>query len=181
MLYFVPADQGWDIDMRTRQTRTSNPYIPRLATGKTDINSASKQKSFQPITLLNTNKDIDVGGQKDLTSGYICPACGEGFNKMFLLDEHIAGHKGQQLYQCQKCDKKFAHRSNLFRHNKLCGSSARFPCPVCNMSFSRKDTVKNHLESVHNKPKYECAICHGTFSSKVDFQHHKMNCPPLFT
>ena len=67
-------------------------------------------------------------------------------------------HAGLRPYHCSKCDKSFATKSSLDRHDAVRHQDATpFTCTQCNKAFKTKDNLKKHAK-VHQEPKYSCEV-----------------------
>ncbi|KAK3599779.1 hypothetical protein CHS0354_037265 [Potamilus streckersoni] len=127
---------------------------------------------------------------------YQCRTCGHQFLAHSSLTRHLATHSDERSVPCPKCDKKFKHKENLFKHMKLhkqkpftcskclkafdtlekqnshhCG--APFQCSVCLKPFRARLFLKEHEDAVHKGSKlYECKICSKKLSHMSSLSRH---------
>jgi NAD-dependent SIR2 family protein deacetylase len=67
-------------------------------------------------------------------------------------------HAGLRPFQCSKCDKSFATKSSLDRHDAVRHQEATpFHCTQCYKAFKTKDNLKKHVR-VHQEPKFSCEV-----------------------
>ncbi len=49
-------------------------------------------------------------------------------------------------HTCSICQKEFAFKSGLYRHNGIKHKNNKLQCLICNTTFTRKETLKVHLK-----------------------------------
>ena len=77
------------------------------------------------------------------------------------------------LYECPRCDSEYSHQSSLSRHIKKEHQLFNYYCVFCNKNFARKDTLKRHNDSVHGANlSWACNICNKTFNRKDNYKRH---------
>ena len=55
------------------------------------------------------------------------------------------------LYQCDKCEKQFSVRRNMYRHIRSTHEGINYPCNICNQLFTSKFNVDRHIKTYHEK------------------------------
>merc|ERR1712243_192021 len=92
------------------------------------------KNSFEETTIVNEN---DVEGEMkhmgNNSTGYLNVAC---------------------QYPCNKCDKQFTDRSNLFRHKKNTHEGIKYPCDDCSYKATRREHLLTHIKAVHEGIKF---------------------------
>ncbi|BET00001.1 Hypothetical protein NTJ_12817 [Nesidiocoris tenuis] len=89
---------------------------------------------------------------------YSCIHCCRVFPKFGILKIHMATHKKELKFKCEKCDFKTHRRLNLQRHMKRFHSRS-YKCTQCSYKTGALSRLKAHL-SVHNEEKlHACALC----------------------
>ena len=54
-----------------------------------------------------------------------------------------------ELFECDKCNKKYNHRSGLYNHTKAVHEGVKFQCNHCNYTSHQKYKVKIHGQKLH--------------------------------
>ena len=54
-----------------------------------------------------------------------------------------------EMFECDKCNKKYNHRSGLFNHTKAVHEGVKFQCNHCNYTSHQKYKVKMHGQRLH--------------------------------
>jgi DNA-directed RNA polymerase subunit RPC12/RpoP len=82
----------------------------------------------------------------------------------------MLGHKNEQKYCCNTCDKSFNTTTLLNAHKKT-HNPKKHTCDSCNKSFVRNinlkihNTTKSHIDKISGYKKYKCTICIQGFNS----------------
>ncbi|KAL3884425.1 hypothetical protein ACJMK2_024564 [Sinanodonta woodiana] len=127
---------------------------------------------------------------------YQCKTCGRQFLAHSSLTRHLATHSDERSVPCPKCDKKFKHKENLFKHMKIhqqkplaCSKClkafdtlekqnshqcrAPFQCSVCLKPFRARLFLKEHEDAVHKgRQLYECKVCSKKLSHMSSLSRH---------
>ena len=68
---------------------------------------------------------------------------------------------------CNQCGKRFTRSTTLRRHiQTLHSDEKQFTCDNCQKSFATRDKLKRH-EKIHGEKNFECQRRHKKFSRKV--------------
>ena len=87
-------------------------------------------------------------------------------NKLHLNDK----------YNCNRCEKNFATKEYLIKHQKKVHTDAQFQCNECDDKFKTKDQLKKHVLSIHLKIEYNCESCCQKFTRPDNLKRHKAIC-----
>lgn len=105
---------------------------------------------------------------------FLCVACGFQFCSKFGLGQHIrAIHEKEQRFQCNICQRRFAHKHNLKTHMNRHEGVRPYPCSLCKKAFYDSSTLNVHTKSVHsNSNSYICNICLKSFNRNGNLKIH---------
>ncbi|XP_055870985.1 zinc finger protein 729-like [Biomphalaria glabrata] len=78
-------------------------------------------------------------------------------------------------FQCDICNRVFAHPNNLNRHKKLHAGVKPFVCGVCDKTFNRYDSLKSHSLMHNEEDCSACTRCGKMFKSKTLLKSHLIN------
>nr|XP_034839627.1 transcriptional repressor scratch 1-like [Maniola hyperantus] len=86
--------------------------------------------------------------------GYICSVCGKHFSRPWLLRGHSRSHTGERPYDCPigGCRKAFGDRSNLRAHLQTHSADKNFQCCRCEKTFALKSYLVKHQETACYRP-----------------------------
>lgn len=65
----------------------------------------------------------------------------------------VGGGKRERLekaYECEACQKKFARKAHLQRHEKAHSDFRPFVCSICEQKFKRKEHCFKHISTIHD-------------------------------
>ena len=67
-------------------------------------------------------------------------------------------HTGEQPFACQVCDKKFALKFTLVRHQVTHTREKSFACQICDKKFAQKSTLVQHQATHTDVKNCKCFI-----------------------
>ena len=77
-------------------------------------------------------------------------------------------------FACQICDKKFARKSDLVKHQATHSDVRSFKCSICpdGRFFKTKDGLRNHMVFYY-EPKFACNHCDYKTHTNQSLKRHK--------
>ena len=109
-----------------------------------------------------------------------CALCHRTFATAAKLRRHLAGHLGENAYECTQCGKGLASKQSLDTHRKTCGVDKTFVCPIedCRSLFASQVLLTDHARVHQTLPVQEQACaCGATFTKLKSKKEHWTNCP----
>ena len=110
------------------------------------------------------------------TATIICMICGRAFHYNNELTKHMAVHNDDLRHACATCDKSFASKGSLKRHEVL-HQNLDFPCQAqgCTRSFNTSEKLQRHFRGFHGTG-YTTLCQIETFQWPGKRQRHQKNC-----
>jgi len=82
---------------------------------------------------------------------HVCRFCNKEYACRSMVERHERKHTGERPYSCKFCGQKFKETSNMYAHERKCGGGGKpFHCEECGKSFTYKQSLKIH-EETHNR------------------------------
>ena len=104
---------------------------------------------------------------------YDCPMCGQEFEQVSSLKEHVYDHKENGVFTCQHCEKTFSEYPQIRKHIRAFHAEKRFPCTICDKSFTGKDKLKVHMVRHSEQKDFACQECDKQFKRKDKLREHE--------
>ena len=100
----------------------------------------------------------------------------EGFSSKIKLSSALYNAYREKLFACQVCDKKFAQKSTLVRHQTTHSDVRSFKCSVCpeGRFYKSKYELNRHMV-YHYEPKFSCIQCDFKTHTKCNLKKHEKN------
>ncbi|TNN53618.1 Gastrula zinc finger protein xFG20-1 [Liparis tanakae] len=105
--------------------------------------------------------------------GYPCALCDKTFARRKILRRHERFHTGEKPYPCSSCAKTFALRKSLRRHLRFHTGQRPHTCTHCGKSFRLRENLKTHLRFHTGEKPYNCVACGKWFRIKENLKKHK--------
>ena len=133
-------------------------------------------KSYTVMADLKDHQEI----VHQLRNIYSCGKCEHVCKSSLELRNHLETVHGGRKYHCNQCDKNFATRGGLRKHNNFFhlgkyrkSIEKNEKCKLCSKAFERSSQLEYHIKSVHeNIRDLKCEFCEKSFSSPNVRSHH---------
>ncbi|XP_023693712.2 uncharacterized protein [Paramormyrops kingsleyae] len=146
--------------------------------GETELKS--HQKSHR---LGSTKRDTDPFALKaasnyQVTSQEVklpfrCSHCDKGFARKGQLNRHEFIHSGQKPFSCSDCGKCFGNKWQLSAHQKIHTGEKPYSCTFCEKCFIRKGELTVHLKRHTGDKPFNCSFCGKGFTTKGEVNIHQ--------
>uniref|UniRef100_UPI0037E931D4 zinc finger protein OZF-like n=1 Tax=Semicossyphus pulcher TaxID=241346 RepID=UPI0037E931D4 len=129
----------------------------------------------EPQSGLNPlqNNEEPVGDMKCNTrkTSNSSSECAASVGQNGQLQKH-ADQKGEKLFSCSVCGKRYLRKRSLLRHVKLHSEEKSFSCSVCEETFARKKDVVAHMRVHTGEKPFSCSVCGSTFKHSSTLTKH---------
>ncbi|CAK1587548.1 unnamed protein product [Parnassius mnemosyne] len=123
-----------------------------------------------------------VGAHGQPKATYVCPECGEVFEKRKIFYVHFKVSHTDENYICSCCGMKCGSKLQLDDHRIVHTGEKQFECSVCKKSFTRKRSLTQHMWIHSETKRFSCTICAKQFAQKVSLKGHmKSHHPEIST
>jgi len=121
----------------------------------------------------NEPVEVEVGKKPLLTCSY----CTLKFEAPVQLEKHLRSHTKSKPFVCKTCKKCFVSKSNLSAHQRLHeGTALRYECDKCDKKFSHPSEVKQHSVVHTGIRAYTCHQCGNKYSRYPSLWKHLKKC-----
>ena len=121
-----------------------------------DTNSLDAAHLFMFSALMKSNPTpeniiIEEDGVPKFYLGkvYSCSYCQKSFAGKTPLSRHELIHTGEKPYACNFCEKSFSQKVQLEQHVRIHTGEKPFSCTVCDKKFSRRGECNRHIKIKH--------------------------------
>ena len=113
----------------------------------TEFLNVARSLEIKEIGKVDFNEDVKIKkeiGSEENVSNFT--------EKNEKTDTRITSCRNESgLYQCDKCEKQFSVRRNMYRHIRSTHEGINYPCNICNQLFTSKFNVDRHIKTYHEK------------------------------
>ncbi|XP_046659236.1 zinc finger protein 814-like [Homalodisca vitripennis] len=117
-------------------------------------------KTYMYKYNLLKHRRFECGDQRPFSCS-LCPYSSKqkGHVKRHMFNIHrdvwykvVQRESGVEKFQCSFCEKVYAHKCSLFKHQRYeCGDQRPFSCTLCSYKGKQKSTLKLHMFNKHKK------------------------------
>ena len=116
-------------------------------------------------------------GIKEGAPKYVCDQCNHSFCTRTSLIYHLQSeHLGTGSVKCYKCCLKFETQDQLNNHTKKIHFQESYKCDCCEKSFAKRENLIrhqiDHKSSDFMRCDFKCDKCNSLFTWKTSFQRH---------
>lgn len=98
-----------------------------------------------------------------------CPGCGLLFHSQAALYNHLGEyHRGEKLYVCSICTRRFSRPTNLQNHQRRLHQTIR--CEDCGRRYDSPNGYQSHRRA-RNSP-VQCRLCGAAYSTRCALEIH---------
>ncbi|KAJ3360335.1 hypothetical protein HDU91_004660 [Kappamyces sp. JEL0680] len=88
---------------------------------------------------------LDSAVEPNANNEYVCGECNRTFNKLVALRSHEVVHSNDKKHLCQFCQKPFARRHDMLRHQRTVHATEQaLTCEVCKITFPDAENLQQH-------------------------------------
>lgn len=125
------------------------------------------KKSFSRSTLLYRHEKIHTDPK---IPRHHCEECDRIYLNIIDYEKHIQIHTKNRRFECNYCEKRFAFKQGLERHQTIHDNEAQpHACMYCELRFPSSARLQRHLSNEHaGKRPFPCSKC----SKRFMLSHH---------
>lgn len=131
-----------------------------------------KRKKISSKTTRKPNGKTRKGIHVD-DRPFACEKCEWRFADRSNLNKHKRKHSGERPFACDKCDKSFSRKTHLIDHERLHTGNKPFSCDVCKANFLHKLSLNLHKLKHRGDKSFDCDQCKKKFLQKSHLDRHK--------
>ena len=159
----------------TASNKSSSGFVSMNDLSQTNLLNQQQQKEENEL-IEETDLILNdtATSVNDGKEIYECDKCDKKFSTSHGLEVHSRRtHLDQQRpYECDLCHKTFGHLVSLQHHRITHQQERCFECNQCGKTFKRSSTLSTHLLIHSDTRPYPCQYCGKRFHQKSDMKKH---------
>jgi len=122
----------------------------------------------------NNTASNDQTSTKETNNPYRCEICDKNFALKKYLARHNNIHKKNPPFKCPKCNKVCRDNTSLKQHDLIHSRDKPFKCHFCDHKFAYLTIMKEHIQLHHKRKKtYPCDVCQKEFKLPRYMMRHR--------
>lgn len=146
--------------------------------------SNDNKKTREPVKILPALPAENRGGAQTkelkITSGdelFACDKCNKKFRRQAYLRKHQQVHSNDSIFVCQYCSKIYPNDNARAKHEITHTAGKELTCTLCMTSFPNKIVLEKHVRQ-HGNDTFNCKYCDSSFCSSPGLTRHINKCHP---
>nr|XP_054760197.1 histone-lysine N-methyltransferase PRDM9-like [Lytechinus pictus] len=141
---------------------------------KRHIQNRPFQCQFCPNSFASENALKNHMGEHTGLKPVKCEVCGKGFRTRHIMNAHKRRmHKVRQMrFSCSYCNKPFADKGNLVKHERRHKGIRPYVCLTCGRGFATNYSLTQHSYTHTKEKKFGCPQCDKRFTLNEHLTNH---------
>ncbi|EIN11573.1 hypothetical protein PUNSTDRAFT_124864 [Punctularia strigosozonata HHB-11173 SS5] len=145
--------------------RTATPMTTTRASGRLGHPTHHPSVRRRPRDTQRQGPVQDIASQRVIAASearrknppqWSCPICQQTFTTRTNCEDHMRAHSNQRPFKCDDCEKAFARKHELKRHQRTIHSTERpYQCDICGAGYARSDQRTRHMANCNGNPSTE--------------------------
>ncbi|XP_071445672.1 zinc finger protein 791-like [Hetaerina americana] len=115
---------------------------------------------------------VSVSNEVSVEKSHVCDECGDRFQEIGQLKDHMSVHSAVKPFPCSVCSKSFTRKTNLKTHLAIHLKEKPYSCNVCPMEFTARAKLTHHMKTHADLLPYTCTVCFKMFSRSRNLKAH---------
>jgi KRAB domain-containing zinc finger protein len=119
-------------------------------------------------------ESFSIEGFNESTDTNKCEYCGDVFENISDLHEHVTIHLGKKGFKCEYCNKYLSTKAVLKKHTRIHTNEKPYICKVCSKAFTDLSTCKSHERSHTDERPFKCKYknCEKAYKQRLGLASH---------
>lgn len=105
------------------------------------------------------------------TATYVC--CGKSFFSQANWKRHqCSAHGAEKDFKCSTCQKAFAIKADLERHERRERGQLSKTCDICGFKTEDISSMKDHVNKHTGEKSHRCSVCYKQFRYRPNLSRH---------
>eukprot|EP00057_Strongylocentrotus_purpuratus_P003716 XP_003727210.1 PREDICTED: histone-lysine N-methyltransferase PRDM9 [Strongylocentrotus purpuratus] len=141
---------------------------------KRHVQNRPFQCQFCPNSFASENALKNHMGEHTGLKPVKCEVCGKGFRTRHIMNAHKRRmHKVRQMrFTCSFCNKPFADKGNLVKHERRHKGIRPYVCLTCGRGFATNYSLTQHSYTHTKEKKFGCPQCDKRFTLNEHLTNH---------